>query len=53
MTDLLISLVVGCLCTVLIKRSFNDSGLGAFPVLTFLVVTLITYLITAAIEMIL
>ncbi len=50
LTDLLISLVLTAVLTVAIKRWFDDSGLGAFPVLTFLVIAVLSYMATAAVH---
>ncbi len=50
MTDLIISLVLSVFVTIGIKLWFADSGLDAFPVLTFLVITIVSYMATAGVH---
>ena len=44
MLDLLVSLILSGIISIVVKVYFDDSGLGAFPVLTFLVVTVLSYM---------
>ena len=43
MFDLIVSLVLTCVVTIVIKLYFGEIGLSSFPVLTFLVITIVSY----------
>ena len=48
MLYLFLSLLLSGLITIGVKIWFKESGLGAFPVLTFLTITVLSYMATAA-----
>jgi hypothetical protein len=47
MIDLLVSLVLSALISIGIRLWFQDSGLDAFPVLTFLVIAALSFFVTS------
>lgn len=47
MLDLFVSLGISLVITVIVKVYFDESGLGAFPVLTFLVISVLSYMAMA------
>jgi len=50
MLDLFLSLILTGVISIFVKIYFSESGLGAFPVLTFLVIAVLSYMATAALD---
>ena len=50
--NLFITLVISCGTAIVIKLYFDDSGLGQFPVLTFLTVSVVSYMLISALELV-
>lgn len=50
LTDFWISIVITFVLTIAIYKWFGDIGLGSFPVLTFLFISVISYVATAGIH---
>ena len=46
MLDIFISLVLSTVITIAVKLWFGESGLSAFPVLSFLVITVLSFMVT-------
>ena len=47
MQDLIISLILTAVISIIVKLYFGESGLSGFPVLTFLVIAIASYVLTA------
>ncbi len=45
--DLFLSLFLSLLVTIAVKIYFGESGLSAFPVLAFLTITVVSYMLTS------
>ena len=51
MLNLILTLVISCIVSVIVKLYFDDNGLGAYPVLTFVTVSIVSYMIISSMEM--
>ena len=50
MLNLLITLVISCGTAVIVKLWFDGSGLAEYPVLTFLTVSIVSYMLISTLE---
>lgn len=50
MLNLILTLVISCGTAIVVKLYFDGSGLSEYPVLTFLTVSVISYMLISTLE---